>query len=344
MVSFKKIRSKAPLRIGLSGGGTDVSPYSDEHGGAVLNATINMYAYCFISESDDGFIRLKSRDYGYDLTYPVMDVLPVDGKLDLFKHIYNRVFLEYAPPLKSFNLVTHSDAPYGSGLGGSSTLVVAILQALVEFWRLPLGEYDLARMAYQIEREDAQLQGGKQDQYTAAFGGFNYMEFIGDRVIVNPLRIKDYIVNELQESLLLCYTGRSRESAKIIDSQIVNLNLKNTEALEAMHQAKKDAFEMKEAILTNKLYRFSEILDRAWQNKKKMSHSISNPDIENLYDYAKNNGATAGKLSGAGGGGFFMFSVNPEKKYELKNALNKIGKTVFDINFTNEGSQSWVIE
>jgi D-glycero-alpha-D-manno-heptose-7-phosphate kinase len=335
------IRAKAPLRIGFSGGGTDVSPYSDQHGGAVLNATINMYAYCFLSESDDGQISLKSRDYGHDVNYPVAPILPIDGNLDLFKHIYNRLVLEYSPPIKPFRLVTHSDAPYGSGLGGSSTLVVAVLHAMAEWWRLPLGEYDIARLAYRIEREDAQLKGGKQDQYSAAFGGFNYMEFYGDRVIVNPLRIKEKTLNELQGSLLLCFTGRSRESAHIIESQIHNVSTGSSQAIEAMHQVKRDAFEMKEAVLTNRLDRFSEILDRAWKNKKRMSGSISNPEIDALYDYAKAHGATAGKISGAGGGGFIMFSVDPVNKYDLKNALSAIGHQTLDISFTHQGSMAW---
>ena len=338
---MKHIRAKAPLRIGFSGGGTDVSPYSDQYGGAVLNATINMYAYCFLSDGERDQISLKSRDYGHDISYPVAHQLPLDGNLDLFKHIYNRLVIEYSPPIKPFRLVTHSDAPYGSGLGGSSTLVVAIIRAFAEWWRLPLGEYDIARLAYRIEREDAQLKGGRQDQYSAVFGGFNYMEFFGDRVIVNPLRIKEMTLNELQGSLLLCFTGRSRESASIIESQIQNVIIGATQAVDAMHQVKQDAFEMKEAILTNRLDRFSEILDRAWQNKKRMAGSISNPEIDELYNYAKTHGAQAGKISGAGGGGFIMFAVDPVNKYDLKIALAAKGHRTLDINFTHEGAQAW---
>lgn len=339
---MKNIRSKAPLRIGFSGGGTDVSPYSDQYGGAVLNATIGMYAYCFLNEKESREIRLKSHDYGHDIKYPLMDQLPIDGKLDLFKHVYNRLVREFSPPIKGFCLTTHSDAPYGSGLGGSSTLVVAILQALATWWKLPLGEYDIALLAYQIEREDAQLKGGKQDQYSASFGGFNYMEFYGDRVIVNPLRIKERVLNELQSSLLLCFTGRSRESSDIIKSQINNVRAGDTIALEAMHQVKRDAFEMKEAILTNRLDRFSEILDRAWHNKKRMAGSISNPEIDALYDFAKANGAKAGKISGAGGGGFIMFAADPLQKYDLKRVLLERGHQALDISFTQHGAQSWI--
>lgn len=340
---MKSIRSKAPLRIGFSGGGTDVSPYSDQHGGAVLNATINMYAYCFLNETDDCRISLKSRDYGHDVSYPLADQLPIDGNLDLFKHTYNRLVREFAPLIKPFSLVTYSDAPYGSGLGGSSTLVVAVLKAMAKWWRLPLDEYEIAQLAYKIEREDAKLKGGKQDQYSATFGGFNYMEFYGDRVIVNPLRIKEDTINELQGSLLLCYTGRSRESSHIIQSQINNVSNGKLEAIEAMHQVKLDAFDMKEAILTNRLDRFSEILDRAWHNKKRMAGAITNPDIDALYEYAKTNGAIAGKISGAGGGGFFLFAIDPMNKFELKTLLCKRGYQAMDVIFTQDGAKAWAV-
>lgn len=335
------IRAKAPLRLGFAGGGTDVAPYSDEFGGAVLNATLDMFAYCFITETADGRISMQSRDYGHSVEYSVAAHLPIDGKLDLFKFIYNRLVAEFKPRLTGFCMVTHSDAPYGSGLGGSSTLVVAIIRCFAEWWRLPLGEYDIAQLAYRIERIDAQLKGGKQDQYAATFGGINYMEFLGERVIVNPLRIKDEILNELQATLLLCFSGRSRESANIIEAQISNVDKRDADAIEAMHSVKQDAFDMKEAILTGRLKRFSEILDRAWNNKKRMAGSISNPEIEELYDFARANGATAGKVSGAGGGGFMMFCVDPTRKYDLKLALADRGHRVADVVFTHSGAQAW---
>lgn len=340
---MKQIRSKAPLRIGFSGGGTDVSPYSDLYGGAVLNATLDMYAYCYITATEDRYINMKSRDYETECLYPASENLPIDGILDLFKYIYNHLVATFHPPITGFQLVTYSDAPYGSGLGGSSTLVVSIIQAFAQWWRLPLGEYDIAQLAYKIEREEASLKGGKQDQYAASFGGFNYMEFFKDRVIVNPLRIKPKIINELQSSLLLCFTGRSRESAHIIDTQIKNVGEKNTTAVEAMHQVKKDAFDMKEAILTGRLDNFSKILDRAWQNKKQMASTISNLEIESLYEFAKSHGANAGKISGAGGGGFIMFSVDPINKYDLKKALIDRGHDIKEVRFTQAGVQSWTI-
>jgi D-glycero-alpha-D-manno-heptose-7-phosphate kinase len=237
--------------------------------------------------------------------------------------------------------MTHTDAPYGSGLGGSSTLVVAIIKCFAEWWRLPLSDYEIAKLAYTIERVDAGLQGGHQDQYAAAFGGLNFMEFFDDRVIVNPLRIKPEVRNELEASLLLCFTGRSRASADIISSQVDNARAGETRSVEAMHQVKKDALEMKEAVLTYDLDRFAAVLDRSWQNKKQMSKLISNSEIDSLYNFARENGAKAGKISGAGGGGFFMLCVDPVNKYDLKKALEQRGHRVYDVSFSEHGAQAW---
>ena len=180
------IRSKSPLRIGLAGGGTDVSPYSDLYGGVILNATINMYAYATIEPTDDGKIVLHSIDKNEQLEFASVTVLPIDGKLDLLKGIYNRVIHDFVKKPLSFRLSTYVDAPAGSGLGSSSSLVVAILAAFAEWQNIPLGEYELAKLAFDIERKDLAMAGGKQDQYAAAFGGFNLMEFYDDeKVIVN---------------------------------------------------------------------------------------------------------------------------------------------------------------
>ena len=220
-------RSKAPLRIGLAGGGTDVSPYSDLYGGAILNATLSLYASANIEPLNENAIILQAIDRKEEQRFEWTTELPLDGKLDLLKGVYNRLQKEYALPLTGFKLSTFVDAPAGSGLGTSSTLVVAIIGAFAEMLKLPMGEYDIAHLAYEIERKDLQMAGGKQDQYAAAFGGVNYMEFFGeDKVIVNPLRIKQKYLFELENNLLLYYTSTSRESAKIIEKQSKNVTEK----------------------------------------------------------------------------------------------------------------------
>lgn len=339
------IRSKAPLRLGLAGGGTDVSPYCDIYGGVVLNVTIDMYAYCTIEPTSDNKIIFISSDRNEQEILESRNKLEIDKKLILHKGVYNKIVEKYTnvKPL-SFKMTTYSDAPAGSGLGSSSTMVVAIIKAFMEWLNLPLGEYDIAHLAYEIEREDLKLSGGKQDQFSATFGGFNLMEFFSEnRVIVNPLRIKRWIKNEIENSLILYYTGTSRESAKIIDEQIDNVKKKSEKSLEGMHELKKSAIEMKNAILTGNFENLASCLKNGWESKKKMSNSISNPLIEERYKFIMENGGKAAKVSGAGGGGFMMILCDPKEKYNLVKKLQQLDGEVILPHFTEEGTQAWTI-
>jgi D-glycero-alpha-D-manno-heptose-7-phosphate kinase len=339
------IRSRAPLRLGLAGGGTDVSPYCDEFGGAILNATIDYYAYAALEPLDTGRIEFASADLHESASYPAEPVLASDGRLDLFKAVYNHVVRHYnqGKPL-SLRMSTRVDVPAGSGLGSSSTLVVAMLAAYVEWLNLPLGDYELAHTAFVIERDEAGLQGGKQDQYAAAFGGFNFMEFGGNgRVLVNPLRVKDWVVSELEASLLLYYTGKSRTSGDIILEQSRNVRDHNEPALDAMHSIKEEAIRMKECLLRGDFQLLHEVLRSSWESKKRMASKISNEHIENLYACALKAGAHCAKISGAGGGGFMMFLTDPIHKDEVAAALrasNDAGKA-YGCHFTAGGVQAW---
>lgn len=338
------IRSKAPLRLGLAGGGSDVSPYSDLYGGLILNATINLYAYCTIEETDSGLIEIEATDMGQKLVYDISASLPVTGELDLHKGVYNRLVGDGLIEPSSFRITTYSDAPPGSGLGSSSTMVVAILNAFVEWKSIPLGEYELARLAYEIERIDLNLTGGKQDQYAAAFGGFNFMEFhTDDHVIVNPLRIKRWIIDELESHILLYYLGASRSSAKIIDEQKRNTSSGNKTAIEAMHRIKQSAIDMKQALLTGNIGQLSVILGEAWEDKKKMASSISNPQIEAAFETALRAGAITGKVSGAGGGGFIIFMAEPTKRMQVIKALSQLEGRVVEFQFSEGGANGWKI-
>lgn len=336
------IRSRAPLRLGLAGGGTDVSPYSDLYGGAVLNATVNMFAYATINPRDDNAIVLNSINKKEKVICESEENLKIDGKLDLLKGVYNRIVKDFARQPLSFELYTHVDAPPGSGLGSSSTLVVAAIGAFAEWLNLPLGEYDIAHLAYEIERKDLKMAGGKQDQYAATFGGFNFMEFYdNDKVIVNPLRIKPEIINELQFNLVLYYTGTSRLSSAIIETQMDNVKSKKEKPIEAMHKLKEQAILMKEAILKGKLDEIGEILDFGWQYKKQMADGITNPTIDEIYEAAKKAGATGGKISGAGGGGFMMFYCPANTRYKVIETLEKFGGEVKRFQFTKYGLETW---
>ena len=353
------IRTKAPLRLGLAGGGSDVSPYSDMFGGLVLNATINLSAYCTIEETDDGVIAIDSYDTGLHRNYPSMASLPIDGDADLVKGVYNRVIKDFGSDgmggqfkgcygvrsgVTGFRISTYNDAPAGSGLGTSSTMVVCILKCFAEWLSLPLGDYEIARLAYSIEREDLCLAGGKQDQYAAAFGGFNFMEFRRDgTVIVNPLKIKRWIVDELECSMVLYYTGKSRSSAAIIGEQQKNTSTGNKVAIEAMHRIRKSSEDMKVALLKGDMTEFARLLGVAWEEKKKMALAITNPVIQEAFDTALSAGAVAGKVSGAGGGGFIMLMVPPERKKSVDEALSALPGQVVPFQFTDRGAHAWKI-
>ena len=342
---FQIFRSKAPLRIGLAGGGTDVSPYSELFGGAILNTTISLFAHAtIVLTPEEDTIIVSAADRNESCTYAMAAQLPVDGYLDLAKGVYNRIVKDYKVPVQSFKLTTFVDAPAGSGLGTSSTLVVAIIGAFVEWLKLPLGEYDIAHYAYEIERNDLSLAGGRQDQYAATFGGFNFMEFYGDdKVIVNPLRIKSRLVHELENNLLLFYTDTSRESAMIIEKQSKNVVDKNAKSIDAMHLLKDQAQMMKEALLIGKLDEIGRILDFGFQQKKQMANGISNDLIERIYEVALANGATGGKISGAGGGGFMIFYCPDTSRYAVASALEKLGGKVHKFQFVTEGLVTWTV-
>jgi D-glycero-alpha-D-manno-heptose-7-phosphate kinase len=262
--------------------------------------------------------------------------------MDLYKGIYNRIVKEYVHKPLSFKISTYSDVPSGSGLGGSSTLVVAVLKAFVEWLNLPLGEYDIARLAFDIEREDIGIVGGAQDQYAATFGGFNFMEFYNEKkVIVNPLRVKNWIIDELEASIVLYFTNIRRQASQIEQEKKSLLDSKSS--LQAMHDVKEDAVLMKEALLKGDMKNFALILGKAWEAKKRVSNSISNDEIDRVYELAIANAAYSGKVSGAGGGGFMFFMVSPTKKLQLIKELNKQQGEVINFEFVKDGIKGWKI-
>ncbi|EMW9318095.1 dehydrogenase [Campylobacter upsaliensis] len=334
------IRSQTPLRLGLAGGGTDINLYCDTYTGYVLNATISLFVHCTLIEREDNKIIFDSPDTGGYCEYESTLSLENDGKLDIFKAVYNRIVKDYAKKPLGFSLHTYSDVPSGSGLGGSSTLVVGMLKAYAEWLNLPLGEYEIAKLAYEIEREDLGIVGGAQDQYAATFGGFNFMEFYADkRVIVNPLRIRNYIVSELESRVVLYFTNITREAKDIEEHKKGKLG--DQKSLEAMHSIKQDAIDMKEALFRADFKRLGEILERSWRSKKTISEIVSNDELERIYHLAVSNGAYSGKTSGAGAGGFMFFLCEPTQKYRLCELLNKQGGYVANFSFIKEGAKSW---
>ncbi len=332
------IRSKAPLRISFSGGGTDVSPYMEERGGVVLSATIDKYAYASLRLRDDEDITVQSLDYDIVAKYHAGGEMAYDGKLDLVKAVLRSL---NSGNRHGLDFLIHSDAPPGSGLGSSSTMVVALIGALKHLHYLPLTHYEIAELAYRIERKELGIQGGMQDQYAAVFGGFNFIEFGRSGVIVNPLRIDSDIINELEYNLLLCYTGKRRLSAQIIQSQVDSYVRRDEEVLAAMDELKTLTVAMKNALLQGRLDDFGRLLHDAWLNKKKMATQISNPDIDTLYEAARKHGALGGKITGAGGGGYLFLYCDFGKKHIVAEELEKLGAKVVDFSFEARGLQSW---
>lgn len=332
------VRSRAPLRISFGGGGTDVPPYPEEKGGAVLSSTIDKYAYCTLVARNDDAISVKSMDYDVAAKFNVNGELKYDGNLDLVKaaiHVLN---------IKSgLDLFLHSDSPPGTGLGTSSALVVAIVGAFKQWLKLPLTGYDIAELAYRIERDEAGIKGGRQDQYAATFGGFNFIEFLGKTSIVNPLKINRDTLNELEYRLMLCYTGGTRLSAGILDDQVGAYVAGNEEVIQALRETKELAFSMKNALLLGKLNEFGSLLHQAWCCKRRFSRKITDAHIDELYELGRNSGAIGGKLLGAGGGGHLLFLCEFDKWHAVAEKLEKAGGRIVNFTFDLLGMQSWEI-
>lgn len=340
MNSSTLIRAKAPLRISFAGGGTDVPPYPEKEGGCVLNATINKYAFGTLRPRIDNQITIESFNFGLTVNCNTDGIFTYDGKLDLAKAAIKKIV---GAGSMGFDLFLHSDVPPGTGLGSSSTLMVALVGLLKEYKSMPITDYEIANLAFNIERKELGIKGGLQDQYAATFGGFNFMEFFCDRVIVNPLRISRAAINELEHNLLLCYTGKTRVSSGIIEDQVKRFEAGENDTLEGMRQLKRITIEIKNALLQGQFDKFGELLYYAWESKKKMSPKISNPELEELYDVAKKNGAIGGKVVGAGGGGYMLLYCRFNKKHKIAAALYECGCIITDFCFEPRGLQIWQV-
>jgi D-glycero-alpha-D-manno-heptose-7-phosphate kinase len=334
-----------PLRLGLAGGGTDLSPYCDLFGGAVLNLTIDRHAYATIEPSSDGNVHFIAPDLAMAEVFPPDMTAIRSSALLLHAGVMARMLRDHGdgtvPPVRVTSFV---DAPPGSGLGSSSALVVALVEAFAALLAAPLGPYDVAHLAFEIERLELALPGGRQDQYSATFGGVNFIEFhADDRVIVNPLRVPSTVLNELEMSLITCFSGVTRRSEAIIAEQQRRMSADADPAIEGLHQLKRDAVEMKQALLRGEIRHMAKLLNQSWEAKKRTAGGISTDRIERLYERAMDEGAIGGKISGAGGGGFMMFIVPPERRIAVIQALNELGGTAGGVHFTQLGAQSWTI-
>ena len=338
---MKIVRSRAPLRLGLAGGGTDLDVYCNNHIGNVLNATISLYTHCTITENNSNNISFKSLDINESIKFSLGEKLSFDGKMDLYKGIYIHLRNKFNLKEVGFSLVTYSDVVSGSGLGGSSTLVVTIIKAFSLFFNLNLSKKEIAEIAFKVEREDIGIIGGSQDQYASSFGGFNFMYFDKKEVKVDPIKLSSDIIFELESSTILYYTGIQRNAGQI-EKEKKNL-ISQKKSIDAMHEIKKNAQEMKNYLINSDLYHFAKKLDETWKNKKRVSKEVSNDKINFIYDLCIQNGAYGGKVSGAGGGGYMFFIIDPLKKIFLTNLLNKQEGLVFNFKFEDKGAHAWIV-
>lgn len=334
------VRARSPLRISFGGGGTDVSPYCDERGGAVLNATINRYAYATVRPADR--IVVSSLDFDQTIAYDLDDEFVYGGQMDLAVGILDH-FRRAGHIARGIEVLVHNDAPPGSGLGSSSAVAVAMISAIGEFFRLPLDAYAIAERAFRIERVEVGQKGGRQDQYAAAFGGFNFMEFTGDKAVVQPLRVRADTVGELEYRLVFAYVGGTRFSSHIIERQSDNFRAGRSSSIEAMDALKSLSYQMRDALLTNSLDRLGTLLHEAWQAKKAMAEGISNPRIDEIYETARAAGALGGKITGAGGGGFMFFLCAPARRFAVQRVLRELDCQLVDFSFTKDGVKSWMV-
>jgi D-glycero-alpha-D-manno-heptose-7-phosphate kinase len=332
------VRAKAPLRISFFGGGTDIPPYPERHGGMVLSATIDKYAYCSLSPLPDRELLIESLDYDVMAKFDRGSRLVYDGSLDLAKACVNLI---PGIPDAGFRLLLHSDAPPGTGLGSSSSLVVAIVGAIKEWARLSMTDYEVAGLAHRIERTELGIAGGLQDQYASAFGGFNSILFGKDAVTVDPIELDSATLNELQYRLLLCYVGTASMRDGIIDDQVRRYSAEEPAVMLALARMKDVTGAGTSALLAGKLDAFGALLHEDWEATKQLQARISNPRIDAIYVEARRAGAVGGKLLGAGGGGYLLAYCASERKRDVAQALERSGGQLVEFAFESRGLQTW---
>ena len=329
------VRAKAPLRISFCGGGTDVPPYPERFGGCVLSCTIDKYSYVTLRHREDNDVVIRSLDFGLSVRYDRSEATARHEKLALVHAIIERF------DAHGVDVFVHSDAPPGSGLGSSSSMVVALCAAFGRWSGRDVSRYDLAALAVEIERNDLGIVGGLQDQYAAVFGGFNYMEFRRDEVLVNPLRLTEQTLNELHYHLLLCYTGGTRMSSHIVADQTRGVVDSDAVVIDSLAQLKLLTDQLKATLLTDRIDQFGTQLHEAWLHKQRLSGSISNARIDELYAAALRAGAWGGKLLGAGGGGYLLVCTPFTRRTAVADELRKAGGQIVDFQFDPNGVRSW---
>lgn len=336
-----EVRSKAPVRISFGGGGTDVSPYPEERGGCVVSTTINKFVWSTLTPRKDKEICIESYDYMRSLKFRSLDEVVYGDELDLIKAVIKKM----NDTSQGVNIFARGDVPPKSGIGGSASAFVSIIGLFNHIRRKKMNSYEIAELAYHLEREELKNKGGRQDQYASVFGGLNFIEFRGgDDVRLIPLKISEDNYLELEKNLVLAYVSKRAESGDIISEQIKSYSKKEKEIVGALDAVKEIALEMKDALMSGDLNYFGELLHRGWESKKKFNPMVTTSFIDDLYAFARKYGAVGGKITGAGGGGHMVFYCEPNKEQVVKEKLKAAGANVIDFSFDRNGLQTWKIE
>lgn len=336
--SFPIVRGRTPLRISFAGGGTDLPNFFEKYGGVVINTTIDKYCYATIIKRADSKIIINS-DLGEEVIINFRNELVYDGQFNLIKSIINLM-----KPHFGFEIYLHNDLPPGRGLGSSASAAVLVASLLANLMHIKYGDYKIAEIAHQAETKELGIKGGWQDQYAAVTGGFNFMEFNKDKSIIYPLRLKEEVINELNHHLMLCYVGKEHSSSYQQQNLDQNILRGEEEVNAKLNELKEITLEIKDCLLTNEIEKIGELLHKSWENKKKLSNKMSDPQINSLYEIGLKNGARGGKLLGSGGGGYILFFHSPKKRNQLKKALEDFGGEVMNFKFEFDGTKIWTSE
>ena len=327
---------RSPVRISFGGGGTDLPAYYEKYGGAILSTTINKYFYTILSGRDDGKVQIISSDLQAVEHWDNLAQMNVQGrKLELPLAV-----LKTLGQHVSINLFLASEIPPGTGLGSSATVCVNLLKALTTYLRLPASKYEIAERAFDIARNVLGKPVGKQDEYAAAFGGLNFITIGRDGTTqVEPLPVPSHVKRELQQNLMLFFTGAAHDSWDILREQEKS---SMQEAVASLHEIRHLAERMRGALLNGELNLFGKLLDQGWQAKKTLSGKISNSHIDDLYALAKNHGALGGKIAGAGGGGFLILYCEQPQQAALRQAFAEKEIPELRFEFEADGAQAIV--
>jgi D-glycero-alpha-D-manno-heptose-7-phosphate kinase len=342
------LRSRSPVRIDFSGGWTDVALFTGESKGLVVNATIDVYSYVTIKKLLNGdheenlknsAVRIYSADFDIYEEAIGIKQLEYNGNVDLAKAAIKHLDIS-----GGLEVITRSNAPAGSGLGTSASMGVALIGALSAFTGLTSLPYEIAEKASRIERQELNILGGKQDHYASALGGINFMEFMGEDVKVSKIHISNDIIFELEKNLVLCYTGKSRLSGDIHAKVKEAYEKEDPKTRQALRNLRAIASEMKDALLKGDLTNFGKLLSENWENQKALHPSVTNPQIDAMFESAMESGALGGKACGAGGGGCLLFYAKPDCEHLVRKCLDKTDASIIDFNFDFNGLQMWTIK